>query len=83
MYVMVQRGGHIFAFGLTPEKTQDYFVRRKLYYDGPPLEIRRCSPALYRRLERDEAALNMMRCRINSHGVAVSLKRSPKVISRR
>jgi hypothetical protein len=52
MYVVVEsHSGHVLAFGLTPKKADADFVRRDVWYDGPPLETRRCSPALYRRLE--------------------------------
>lgn len=79
MYVLVESGGQIFAFGLTPEKARDDFIRRKLWYDGPPLQIRRCSPALYRHLENEGVrGLMSMRCRINTDGVAVCVKPGPR-----
>jgi hypothetical protein len=52
MYVVVHsESGEIFGFGLTPEKAMDHFLRGLLSYDGPRLDTRRCSQALYRRLE--------------------------------
>ena len=76
MYVLVENGGQIFGFGLTPEETRDDFVRRNLWYNGPRLEVRRCSPALYQQLENTgDRELTFMRCRINSDGVAVPLER--------
>jgi hypothetical protein len=52
MYVIVHsKSGEIFGFGLTPEKAMDHFLRGLLSYDGPRLDTRRCSPALYRRLQ--------------------------------
>jgi hypothetical protein len=51
MYVVVEStSGHVFAFGLTPEEADRDFLSRDVWYDGPSLETRRCSPALYRRL---------------------------------
>jgi hypothetical protein len=76
MYVLVEDGGQIFAFGSTPEQARDDFTRRQIWYDGPRLRIRRCSPALYRWLEANaELGVSAMRCRINNDGLAVSLKR--------
>jgi hypothetical protein len=52
MYVVVHsKSGAIFGFGLTPEKAMDHFLCGLLSYDGPRLDTRRCSPALYRRLQ--------------------------------
>ena len=52
MYVVVEStSGHVFAFGLTPEEADRDFLSRDVWYDGPSLETRRCSPALYRRLK--------------------------------
>lgn len=79
MYVMVESGGHVLAFGPTPKKTRDDFIRRDIWYDGPPLEIRRCSPALYRRLRTlDRNSVFLFFCRINRKGVAVCPKAMPK-----
>ena len=50
MYVIVGNG-HIFGFGLTPEKAMDHFLDGLLSYDGPRLDTRPCSPALYRQLQ--------------------------------
>jgi len=77
MYVVVEStSGHVFAFGLTPEEADRDFLSRDVWYDGPSLETRRCSPALYRRLktalERDK--FFMFRCRINRDGIAVCSK---------
>jgi len=71
MYVIVEpHGGWIFAFGATPKKANANFLRGLFSYDGPSLDTRRCSPALYRQLEA--APDNFIaRCRINSKGVAV------------
>jgi hypothetical protein len=76
-YVVVEStSGHVLAFGLTREEADRDFLRRDVWYDGPPLETRRCSPALYRRLktaqERDK--FFMFRCRINRDGIAVCSK---------
>jgi hypothetical protein len=52
MYVIVHsKSGQIFGFGLTPKKAMDHFLRGLLSYDGPRLDTRRCSPALYRQLQ--------------------------------
>jgi hypothetical protein len=72
MYVVVEpHGGSIFAFGATPEKADADFVRRDIWYDGPPLGTYRCSPALYRQLKAAPDDNFIARCRINSKGVAV------------
>jgi hypothetical protein len=72
MYVVVEpHGGSIFAFGATPEKADADFVRRDIWYDGPPLGTYRCSPALYRQLKAAPDDNFIARCRINNKGVAV------------
>jgi hypothetical protein len=84
MYVIAEQGGGmILAFGLTPEKADADLIRRRICYDGPPLEIYRSSPALYltvRAEDKDRSILSQ--CRINNNGVAILLRR-PKNISRR
>jgi hypothetical protein len=68
--------------GATPKKANADFVRRCLSYDGPWLDTRRCSPALYRQLEaKAEDGIILARCRINGKGVAVRPKSGPTVIS--
>jgi hypothetical protein len=82
MYVVVEsHSGRVLAFGLTPKKADADFVRRDVWYDGPPLKTRRCSPALYRRLEALDRSGNMLLffCRISRKGIAVCLKRMPSV----
>ena len=78
MYVIVD-DGHIFSFGLTPKKAMDHFLDGLLSYDGPPLDTRPCSPALYRRLQ----ALDRKGLRINRNGVAVCRKDMLRTITRR
>ncbi len=52
MYVIVHsKSGHIYGFGLIPKKAMDHFLRGLLSYDGPRLDTRRCSPALYCQLQ--------------------------------
>jgi hypothetical protein len=82
MYVVVEsHSGHVLAFGLTPKKADADFVRRDIWYDGPPLKTRRCSPALYRRLEALDrsGSIFLFFCRINRKGIAVCPKRMPSV----
>ena len=85
MYVIVESSsGHIFGFGLTPKKAMDHFLRGLLSYDGPPLDTRRCSPALYRRLQAlDRNDMFFIDCRINREGVAVCPKDMPRAFNRR
>ena len=85
MYVIVEsESGRIFAFGATPKKANADFVRRYLSYNGPWLDTRRCSSALYRQLEaKAEDGIILARCRINSKGVAVRPESGPTVISLR
>jgi hypothetical protein len=83
MYVIVD-DGHIFGFGLTPKKAMEHFLRGLLSYDGPPLDTRPCSPALYRRLQvLDRKRMPFLDCRINRDGVAVCRKDMPRTITRR
>jgi hypothetical protein len=76
MYVIVHsKSGQIFGFGLTPKKAMNHFLRGLLSYDGPRLDTRRCSPALYRRLQALEGkGMFFIDCRINREGVAVCPK---------
>lgn len=85
MYVIVDsESGHIFGFGVTPKKAVEYFLHGLLSYDGPPLDARLCSPALYRQLQAlDRKGLPLVDCRINRHGVAVCRKDMPRAITRR
>ena len=85
MYVIVNsKSGHIFGFGLTPKKAMDHFLRGLLSYDGPSLDTRRCSPALYRRLQvLERNGMFFIDCRINREGVAVCPKDMPRAINRR
>lgn len=85
MYVIVEsESGHIFGFGLTPEKAMDHYLRGLLSYDGPPLDTRRCSAALYRRLQvLEREGKFCIDCRINREGVAVCPKGMSRVTHRR
>src|SRR6266700_1777033 len=86
MYVIVDNEllGHIFGFGLTPKKAMEHFLDGLLSYDGPPLDTRRCSRALYRRLQAlDRKGMPFVDCRINRKGVAVCRKDMPRTITRR
>jgi hypothetical protein len=87
MYVIVESvsSPEVLGFGLTPEKALADFVRRKVCYDGPPLKTRRCSPALYRRLEALDrsGSIFLFLCRINRKGIAVCRKRMPSATYRR
>jgi hypothetical protein len=85
MYVIVnRRNGCIFGFGLTPDDATDNFLRGLLSYDGPSLDTRRCSPALYRRLQAEERnGLFFSRCRINRDRIAVCLTGKSRTIDRR
>src|SRR5258708_39968621 len=80
MYVIVESSsGHIFGFGLTPKKAMDHFLRGLLSYDGPRLDTRRCSPALYRQLQAlERRGMFYVDCRINRDGVAVCRKDMPR-----
>ena len=80
MYVIVNsRSGHIFGFGLTPKKAMDHFLRGLLSYDGPRLDTRRCSQALYRQLQAlERRGMFFVDCRINRDGVAVCLNDLPR-----
>jgi len=85
MYVIVDSElGHVFGFGVTPKKAVEYFLHGLLSYDGPPLDTRPCSPALYRRLRAlDRKGMPFVDCRINRDGVAVCPKSLPKLTRRR
>ena len=77
MYVIVS-DGHIFGFGLTPKEAMEHFLDGLLSYDGPALDTRRCSRALYRRLQAlDRKGMPFVDCRINRKGVAVCRKDMP------
>jgi hypothetical protein len=80
MYVIVHsKSGQIFGFGLTPKKAMDHFLRGLLSYDGPRLDTRRCSPALYRQLQAlERRGMFFVDCRINRDGVAVCRKDMPR-----
>ena len=84
MYVIVQsKGGLIYGFGLTRKRAMNNFLHGLLSYDGPPLDARPCSPALYRQIKAlDRKGLPLV-CRINQHGVAVCRKDMPRAITRR
>jgi hypothetical protein len=84
VYVIAEQGGGmILAFGLTPEKADADLIRRRICYDGPPLEMYRSSPALYRIIKaKDKDRSILSQCRINNNGVAVLLRRI-RIISRR
>jgi hypothetical protein len=85
MYVIVDsESGHIFGFGLTPKKAMKHFLHGLLSYDGPPLDTRPCSPALYRQLQAlDRQDMPYVHCRINRNGVAVCRKDMLRKITRR
>jgi hypothetical protein len=73
MYVVVHsKSGQIYSFGLTPNQATKPFSTGRIWYDGPPLDIRRCSPALFRRLQAEERKRSFYSfCRINHEGIAV------------
>jgi hypothetical protein len=79
MYVVVESSsGHILSFGLTPKKAMEPFLHG-LWYDGPPLDTRPCSPALYRQLQAlERRGMFFVDCRINRDGVAVCRKDMPR-----
>jgi hypothetical protein len=80
MYVVVDSGtGWVLGFGLTPRKADADLFRRKVCYDGPPLETRRCATALYRRLKALDRSggIFFFLCRINRKGIAICPKRMP------
>jgi hypothetical protein len=55
MYVVVySESGHIVSFGLTERQATKLFRLNLIWYDGPPLDVRPCSPALFRRLQAEE-----------------------------
>jgi hypothetical protein len=74
MYVVVHsESGYILGFGRTPKKAMDHYLHGLLSYDGPPLDTRRCSAALYRRLQAlEREGKFFIDCRINCEGVAVT-----------
>jgi hypothetical protein len=72
MYVVVySESGHIVSFGLTERQATKLFRLNLIWYDGPPLDVRPCSPALFRRLQAEEPRGFYSDCRINSEGIAV------------
>jgi hypothetical protein len=73
MYVIVHSSsGWILGFGLAPKEAAKDFIHGDLWYDGPPLDTRRCSPALFRRLQAEGLKGSFYSdCRINRRGVAV------------
>ena len=71
MYVVVSESGHIISFGLTKSQAWEIFDLNLIWYDGPPLYVRPCSPALFRRLQAEEPRGYYSDCRINSQGIAV------------
>jgi hypothetical protein len=80
MYVLSDReSGQVFGFGSTPKRASLSFFRfGPVGYDGPALEIFRCSPALYRRLKvHDRISIIPFFCRINAKGIAVCPKSMP------
>jgi hypothetical protein len=86
MYVIIESGsGRVFAFGLTPKKADTDFIRRDIWYDGPPLETRPCSPALYRRLKALDRgnSIFLFHCRINREGIAVCPRKMPSATAYR
>jgi hypothetical protein len=85
MYVVVHsESGYIFGFGRTPKKAMDHYLHGLLSYDGPPLDTRRCSAALYRRLQAlEREGKFFIDCRINREGVAVCPKGMPRITHRR
>jgi hypothetical protein len=85
MYVIVHsRSGWILGFGLTPKEAAKDFIHGDLWYDGPPLDTRRCSPALFRRLQAEDLKGSFYSdCRINRRGVAVCPKVMPQEVCRR
>lgn len=73
MYVVVHsKSGEVFSFGLTPRQATKPFSNGRIWYDGPPLDIRPCSPALFRRLQAEARKRSFYSfCRINHEGIAV------------
>jgi hypothetical protein len=73
MYVVVHsKSGEVYSFGLTPKQANKAFSGRRIWYDGPPLDIRPCSLALFRRLQAEERNRSFYSfCRINHEGIAV------------
>src|SRR5262249_42331827 len=85
MYVIVENElGHIFGFGLTQSEAMQTSRASLFSYRAPPPHPRRCSPALYRRLQAlDRKGLPFVDCRINRNGVAVCPNDMPRKITRR
>jgi hypothetical protein len=83
MYVVVHsESGEIYSFGLTPWQAGKDFRDGNIWYDGPPLDTRPCSPALFRQLQAQKRRGSFYSsCRINSEGVAVC--RTGKATARR
>jgi len=73
MYVVVHsKSGEVYSFGLTPWQATKDFRHGVIWYDGPPLDTRACSPALFRRLQAEKRRGSFYsNCRINSEGIAV------------
>jgi hypothetical protein len=73
MYVVVHsRSGEIYSFGLTPWQANKDFRNNSIWYDGPPLDTRPCSPALFRRLQAEKRKGSFYSfCRINCEGIAI------------
>lgn len=86
MYVIVHSSSSrwVLGFGLTPKEAAKDFIRNDLWYDGRPLDTRRCSPALFRRLQaEDRKGSFYSHCRINRGGVAVCPKVMAQEVCRR
>jgi hypothetical protein len=71
MFVVVSDSGHILSFGLTESQATEPFRLNLIWYDGPRVDVRPCSPALFRRLQVEEPRGYYSDCRINSEGIAV------------
>ena len=73
MFVVVHsKSGEIYSFGLTPWQADKDFRNNSIWYDGPPLDLRPCSPALFRRLQAEKRKRSFYSfCRINCEGIAV------------
>jgi hypothetical protein len=81
---MIVGDGHIFGFGLTPEKAMEHFLDGLLSYDGPPPRHAPLFAGLYRQLQAlDRKGMPFVDCRINRNGVAVCRKDMPRKITRR
>jgi hypothetical protein len=73
MFVVVHsKSGEIYSFGLTPRQATKAFSNGSIWYDGPSLDVRPCSPALFRRLQAEKRKRSFYSfCRINHEGIAV------------